>query len=165
MLAGIKAEPRYVAAEEASFYRQQVAAAKAEAKEARLAAEKSAETRIDRFLSEYAAKLRFDYKYAPNRKPFLVSAIWNDGRFTYIRAGAKEAPAFYEVKDGRAIIAGLDVEMVLSNPATCVALRTLFAWCTRAMGKPRTDRFRLADAILSDLTAWQLDALPPWPKA
>ncbi len=109
-LSGIKSEPRYVAAEEASFYREQVAIAKAEAKGAKADAEKMAQNHIDQYLSGYAARLRFGYRFVPNKKPFLVSAIWNDGRFTYIRAAGKETPALYELKDGRANLVAFDFQ-------------------------------------------------------
>jgi type IV secretion system protein VirB9 len=108
VLTGIKGERRYVAAEEASFYRDEVALARAEAKEARTEAEKAAQSRIDQFQAGYAARLRFGYRFVPNRKPFFVSAIWNDGRFTYIRAATRETPALYELKDGRANLVAFD---------------------------------------------------------
>jgi type IV secretion system protein VirB9 len=59
--------------------------------------------RLNRFRSEYASKLRFDYSLegAAGREPFLVSAIYHDDAFTYVRCAAREKPALYEVKDGK----------------------------------------------------------------
>ena len=34
-------------------------------------------------------------------KPFLVSAIYRDDTFTYIKCAASEKPAIYEIKDGK----------------------------------------------------------------
>ena len=42
---------------------------------------------------------RFDPKAA--REPFLVTAIYHDDTFTYIRCAAREKPALYEIKDGK----------------------------------------------------------------
>jgi type IV secretion system protein VirB9 len=35
------------------------------------------------------------------REPFLVSVIYHDDSFTYIKCGAREKPALYEIKDGK----------------------------------------------------------------
>ena len=34
-------------------------------------------------------------------KPFLVSAIYHDETFTYVKCAASEKPAIYEIKDGK----------------------------------------------------------------
>ena len=49
-------------------------------------------------------------------------------------------PGFDEIKHGQAIIECLDVPHVLSNPATCRSLRTLFGWCSRPLGEISTTR-------------------------
>ena len=46
----------------------------------------------------------------PAREPFLVSAIYHDDAFTYIRCGAREKPALYEVKDGKPNLISFQVE-------------------------------------------------------
>ena len=45
--------------------------------------------------------MKFPYKFEPNRKPFAVSAIYHDDKFTYIQANPQETPALYELKDGK----------------------------------------------------------------
>jgi type IV secretion system protein VirB9 len=67
------------------------------------AAEVSIGDRVNRFRSEYARKLQFDYTVdaKAQREPFLVSAIYHDEAFTYIQCAAREKPALYEVKDGK----------------------------------------------------------------
>jgi type IV secretion system protein VirB9 len=81
---------------------------KEEAREAKRQAEESADARIDKFLAEYPQNLRMDYRFAAELKPFMVSSIWNDGRFTYIRAHAQELPALYEIKDGKPNLINFD---------------------------------------------------------
>jgi len=58
---------------------------------------------LNRFRSSYATKLQFDYplEAKAGRDPFLVSAIYHDDSFTYIKCGARERPALYEIKDGK----------------------------------------------------------------
>jgi type IV secretion system protein VirB9 len=56
---------------------------------------------VDEFRSEYPTKgLKFDYTFHDD-KPFDVSAIYHDDRFTYIKSGASEKFAVYEMKDGK----------------------------------------------------------------
>jgi len=43
-------------------------------------------------------------------EPFLVSAIYHDDRFTYIRCDAPEKPALYEVKDGKPNLINFQIE-------------------------------------------------------
>ena len=66
---------------------------------------------------------------------------------------------FDEVEHGGKILAKLDVPHVLSLPETCAALRTLFGWCSKAIGEVPSERFRLLDGAYSDLTKQQLDDL------
>jgi type IV secretion system protein VirB9 len=56
---------------------------------------------VDEFRSEYPTKgLKFDYTFR-DAKPFDVSAIYHDDRFTYIKSGASEKFAIYETTDGK----------------------------------------------------------------
>ena len=49
----------------------------------------------------YPRRLRFPYRLDPAAlgPPFEVEALWHDGRFTYLRSRAQEAPALYELRD------------------------------------------------------------------
>ena len=60
-------------------------------------------TQVNHFRASYATKLQFDYSLdlKAAREPFLVSAIYHDDSFTYIRCAAREKPALYEIKDGK----------------------------------------------------------------
>jgi len=69
------------------------------ADEAKRAAERTAQESIDRFKAGYPFQMRFPYAFAARSKPFNVTAIFHDDRFTYIRAEGRELPAVYEVID------------------------------------------------------------------
>ena len=69
-------------------------------------------------------------------------------------------PGFDEIEHGGAIIESLDVPHVLSNPETCRSLRTLFGWCSRAIGREFTDVYQLANGSYFEVTRPQIDALP-----
>ncbi len=93
----------YVRAGEAEAYKKELAALRAQTAEEIRAAEARAAEAVNRFRADYAAKLVFDYGFDRKaaREPFLVSAIYHDDRFTYIRSAAREKPTLYEVKDGK----------------------------------------------------------------
>ena len=67
----------------------------------------------------------------------------------------KLSPGFDEVEHGRLILERLDVIHVLSNPSTCRSLRTLFGWCSKAIGREFTDVYRAHERELfrGDATA------------
>jgi len=94
----------YVRAGEAEAYRKELERLRAQTDEQVETARSQASEQVNRFRSEYPTKLRFDYLLDKKSasEPFLVSAIYHDDRFTYIRCDAREKPALYEVKDGKA---------------------------------------------------------------
>ena len=67
---------------------------------------------MSHFRSSYATKLQFDYPLDSKaaREPFLVSAIYHDDAFTYIKCAAREKPALYEIKDGKPNLISFQVE-------------------------------------------------------
>jgi len=93
----------YVRAADADAYRKEMEELHAQAAADARAAETRAQDEVNQFRSTYATKLGFDYQLDPKltRPPFLVSAIYHDDRFTYIRCAGSEKPALYEVKDGK----------------------------------------------------------------
>jgi type IV secretory pathway VirB9-like protein len=93
----------YVRASEAEAYKKELQTLREQIETRVRAADAGVAEQVNRFRSEYAAKLRFDYTLDPNagREPFRVSAIYHDDAFTYVRCGAREKPALYEVKDGK----------------------------------------------------------------
>ncbi|MCY4075330.1 MAG: TrbG/VirB9 family P-type conjugative transfer protein [Acidobacteria bacterium] len=68
-----------------------------------------------RWREEYPRRLRFPYRLDPAaaEAPFRVEALWHDGRFTYLRSGAQESPALYELHEtGRGLGGGLEPALV-----------------------------------------------------
>jgi len=102
----------YVRAGEAEAYRKEIEHLRAQSDEQVQAARSLASEQVNRFRSEYPAKLRFDYVLEKKSasEPFLVSAIYHDDRFTYIRCDAREKPALYEVKDGKPNLINFQLE-------------------------------------------------------
>jgi len=102
----------YVSAGEAAAYKKELDSLRAQTAEQVHTAEARVEEQINRFRSGYATKLRFDYSFDAKaaRAPFLLSAIYRDDRFTYIKCAAREKPALYEVKDGKPNLISFQVE-------------------------------------------------------
>jgi len=79
------ARPRFVPIEEADNLRETL-----------VQVAQDAENDKEWFRREYGKQLHFVYKFKRNKEPFLVSAIYHDDKFTYIRSDAQEKPALYE---------------------------------------------------------------------
>ena len=93
----------YVRAADAEAYKKELDTLHTQTAAQIRAAQSHAAEEVNQFRSSYATKLRFDYVLDAKaaREPFLVSAIYHDETFTYIRCGAREKPALYEIKDGK----------------------------------------------------------------
>jgi type IV secretory pathway VirB9-like protein len=102
----------YVRAGEAEAYRKEIERLRAQSDEQVQAARTQATDEVNRFRSEYGATLRFDFVLDKKAalEPFLVSAIYHDDRFTFIRCDAREKPALYEVKDGKPNLINFQLE-------------------------------------------------------
>jgi len=63
----------------------------------------AAQTTIEQERQNVATSMHFSYTYKANKKPFYVSSIYDDGKFTYIHMSprSQETPALYLVKDGK----------------------------------------------------------------
>ena len=73
----------------------EVTAARAQAQLARTHAAQA----VEEFRADYPTQaLKFDYSFH-NKKPFAVSAIYHDNKFTYIKSSASEKFSVYELKD------------------------------------------------------------------
>ena len=101
MIAAAAGRPAFVSAQQVDDYRAQLDAAKEEARTASERARTGLEDSIAAFRSTYPLKLRFTYRFAANDKPFFVTAIYHDDRFTFIQARTSEPPTLYEMKDGK----------------------------------------------------------------
>jgi type IV secretory pathway VirB9-like protein len=101
MAAALNGTPRFFPAAQVEDWRQQVEMARTEAREAKQQAQAALERETARMRSEYPNSLRFPYRFERGRRPFEVTGMWHDGKFTYIQANAQETPALYEIKDGK----------------------------------------------------------------
>ena len=101
MLSAANGQPRFVTAQQVEDYRQQMEIAKAEARDAKQAAQTAIERETGQFRANYPANLKFLYRFETEKRPFNVSAMYTDGKFTYIHAHPEEPPALYEMKDGK----------------------------------------------------------------
>ena len=101
MVSAANGQPRFVAAPQVEDYRQQAEIAKAEARDAKQAAQAAIERETSQFRSRYPTTLKFPYRLDAEKKPFNLTAMYTDGKFTYIQAHPEEPPALYELKDGK----------------------------------------------------------------
>jgi len=101
MLSAANGQPRFAAVQQLDDYRQQVEIAKAEVRDAKQAAQAAIEREIGQFRAQYPASLKFPYHIRAGTRPFNVTAMYTDGKFTYIQARPDEAAALYELKEGK----------------------------------------------------------------
>jgi type IV secretion system protein VirB9 len=106
------ATPKLVRASEVEAYRSEIAELRAELNTQTKQAEERTEKEEAQYRASYPAKMQFDYALSKKAEhaPFLVSAIYHDDRFTYIKSAAREKPAIYEIKDGKPNLINFDLE-------------------------------------------------------
>ena len=111
-VAGSTGLEGYVRAGEVEAYKKELEAMRSQTADEIRAAHSQSTEQVNKFRSEYAGKLHFDYQLDPKaaREPFLVNAIYHDDAFTYIKCAAREKPALYEVKDGKPNLINFQVE-------------------------------------------------------
>lgn len=114
--------PAFVAGVELAAYEAEEAAARAELRAIEdAAAEEVAaiwaehDVAWSTWLADYPRRLRFPYRLDADarRAPFLVDALWHDGRFTYLRSRAQETPALYELQEADRRLGGTSLEPAL----------------------------------------------------
>jgi type IV secretion system protein VirB9 len=85
----------------------QIANAAAESAKAKAKADQS----VEAFRASYPAKLRFDYKFDLKMANKMgIREIFHDGKFTYVSADSQEAPALYELKEGKPSLIAFSVK-------------------------------------------------------
>ena len=104
--------PALVRATDLNAYKAEIAELRAELSEQTKASQDEVQKAIAQYREDYPAKLTFDYALPKKatHAPFLVSAVYHDERFTYIKSAAREKPALYEVKDGKPNLVNFDLE-------------------------------------------------------
>ena len=102
----------FVPASEVDDRQREIQSVRAQATAQVQAAKASAKQQIEKFRSEYPTTLQFDYELdrKATRELFLVSAIFHDDRFTYIKCAAPEKPAIYEIKDRKPNLINFDLD-------------------------------------------------------
>jgi type IV secretory pathway VirB9-like protein len=102
----------YVSAGEAEAYKKELEVVRSQTADQIRSAQAAAAEQVNRFRSSYATNLQFDYLLDSKiaREPFVVSAIYHDDLFTYIKCGAREKPALYEIKDGKPNLISFQLE-------------------------------------------------------
>lgn len=102
----------YVSAAEAEAYKKELETLRAQTADQLRAAQAQSGEQVNHFRSSYATKLQFDFVLDAKaaREPFLVSAVYHDDTFTYIKCAAREKPALYEMKDGKPNLINFQLE-------------------------------------------------------
>jgi type IV secretion system protein VirB9 len=111
-IGGTTALQGYVRASEAEAYKKELEALHAQTDGQIHAAEARAAEQVNKYKADYQKRLLFDYELDKKaaREPFLVSMIYHDEAFTYIKCSAPEKPALYEIKDGKPNLINFQVE-------------------------------------------------------
>jgi type IV secretion system protein VirB9 len=102
-LVAMKDKPRFIPAGSVEIYKKQAENAQAQLASQQAALKKELERERVEVRAHATTTIRHDYKYSSSaqKNPFNVTGIYHDDRFTYIEAQPSEAPAVYEVKDGK----------------------------------------------------------------
>ena len=111
-VAGNQKPARYVRASEVDAYKEEVIQIRNQAAQDLQRVQDQTAKQVDEYKRTYPATLQFDYHLDKKAQvaPFLVSAIYHDDRFTYIRSAASEKPTIYEVKDRKPNLVNFDLE-------------------------------------------------------
>lgn len=99
------AKPRFFSAAEVDRLQNQLT----EARAATETANRHTQEALTQQLEQYPKRLQFVYGAPKYAKPFYVRAIWHDGQFTFLQTDARELPALYELKDGKAAVVNFQV--------------------------------------------------------
>src|SRR6516162_7588262 len=93
----------FVRVDEAEAYKKELETLRVQMDTQVRAAESRTAEQVSKFRADYQKTLQFDYELDKKAavEPFLVSMIYHDDAFTYIKCSAREKPALYEVKDGK----------------------------------------------------------------
>jgi type IV secretion system protein VirB9 len=101
-IVAMRDKPRFVAADSVEVYKKQAAEALAKLATEETATRKQLEAEKLRVAAANTSTVRHDYEFHhADQKPFYITAIWHDDKFTYIEGKPQEAPAIYEIKDGK----------------------------------------------------------------
>jgi type IV secretion system protein VirB9 len=111
-ISGSPALHNFVRADEMEAYKKELDTLRGQMDAQVRAAESRAAEQVSKFRADYQKTLQFDYAFDKKAtvEPFLVSMIYHDDAFTYIKCSAREKPALYEIKDGKPNLINFQVE-------------------------------------------------------
>src|SRR5262249_42006431 len=103
---------KLVRASEVEAYKEEITQLRNQAAENLQLAQNQAARQVDDYRRNYSAQIEFDYHFDKKGRvrPFLVSAIYHDDQFTYIKSAASEKPTLYEIKDKKPNVINFDLE-------------------------------------------------------
>ena len=96
MINAAKGPERFVSVNEIEKVRKEADDAKEETRRVRQITDET----IDRGVNKILSKVRCGYQFKKNQKPFYVSTICHDDKFTYLSMAPEETPSIYDVRDG-----------------------------------------------------------------
>jgi type IV secretory pathway VirB9-like protein len=111
-LTGNLAPATFIRASEAEVYKNELSQLRVQLAQEIQQAQAKANSEIAHYKRTYPAKLQFDYSFSrkATQAPFLVSQIYHDDAFTYVKSSAPEKPAIYELKDSKPSLINFDYE-------------------------------------------------------
>lgn len=99
--SSLEKPPVFVSASEVAGLKQQLAEAQTALKKVQETSAAEVKSKSEQVRASYPDMMQFAYNFKKEKPPFNVEAVWHDDKFMYIRAHPQEAPALYEVKDGK----------------------------------------------------------------
>ncbi len=99
--SSLEKPPAFVSAAAAEQLKQQLAESQAALKKVEATSAAEVKAKEGQLRADYPDTMKFAYNFKKDKAPFNVESVWHDDKFTYIRAHPTEAPALYEVKDGK----------------------------------------------------------------
>jgi type IV secretion system protein VirB9 len=111
-IAGNITPSKYVRASEVEAYKSELSNLRSQLDEQKRRALDQMTRQVAAYKQNYPTKLKFDYDLDKKARlaPFLVSEIYHDDSFTYIKSAASERPAIYEMKDRKPNLVNFDYE-------------------------------------------------------
>ena len=155
-LVAMKDKPRFIPAGSVEIYKKQAENAQAQLAAQQAALKKELEQERIEVRAHAAAAIKHDYQYssAARKNPFNVTGIYHDDRFTYIEAKPEEAPAVYEVKDGKPSLIQFEFDQKTGR------YRSTRSWTTDTCGLAKAScgsTGRTADARTSRAKHYSID--------
>lgn len=111
-LAGSLGPAPYVRSSELEAYKEELTELRRLSTQDLQRTREEAAKQMDEFRRIYPSTLVFDYQIEKKAQlePFLVSTIYHDKTFTYVKSAAREPPTLYEIKDKKPNLVNFDFE-------------------------------------------------------